>query len=530
MFRKKLLLPIFRVNYALLVRRTDKMASSTRVQTVSKRKEILIQAGLYAFSSQLTQLITLIAAILSRRFLGPAQVGVWATLQVIVEYSKYSTLGTLYSVAREIPYMVGKGQNKLADEIKNVVFTVVLSGSFLIAAGIILFAILTKGRFAPEMTYGLFFVSGIIILQRINDLMISLLRCYKKFTIASSQMVWSAIVNAFLVAFLTYFFKIYGFIWAMGLSFIFNVLYIHWRNNFHFRLKFDPKRFKALTLFGFPLMLIGIITTVLRSMDKIFIAKLLGFEALGFYSIAFMVLSYIGNFSNSVAIVLVPHLQERFAANDNPHDLSEFLYKAAHAFALTTPAMIGAAWIIAPYFIALLLPKFTPGIGAMKILSLSLFFLSLTQPYSDFLITIKKHLFLFPLLTLSTTVTVILNYYVIHAGFGITGVAWAMSFAAFFNFSTTYFLAARYLDEAREALRKYMVLMSNAVYLLLVLFLINHWIPADIHSIPKAVIQFLIFLTCYGPLLILFNHKLKLIPINFKKQNPINVDLESNEF
>ncbi len=499
---------------------------------MSKRKEIMGQAGIYAFSAQLTQLITLVAAVLSRRFLGPAQVGVWVTLQVIVEYSKYSTLGTLYSVAREIPYLVGKGQSKLADEIKNVVFTVVLSGSFLIAAGIILFAIFTKGRFAPEMTYGLFFVAGIIILQRLNDLMISLLRCYKKFTLASSQMIWSAIVNAFLVAFLTYFFKIYGFIWAMGFSFIFNVVYIYWHHNFHFRLQFDFKRFKALTLFGLPLMLIGIMTTVLRSIDKIVIAKFLGFEALGFYSIAFMVLSYIGNFSNSVAIVLVPHLQEKFAANDNPRDLSGFLYKAGHAFALTTPAMIGAAWTIAPYFISLLLPKFIPGIQAMKILSLSVFFFSLTQPYSDFLITIKKHFFLFPLLGLSAVVAVLLNYTLVRAGFGITGVAYATSFAAFFNFSTTYFLAARYLDNTGVALRKYAVLMSSAVYLIAILFLINLWIHPSNHPFQKMALQSFLFFLLYGPLLFILNRRFGLVAffkekLNRKEaqlQNPLTID------
>ena len=476
-----------------------------------KRKEIIEQAGIYTLSSQITQLITLVAAILSRRFLGPTQVGIWATLQVLVEYSKYSSLGALYLVAREIPYLLGKGQTEAADQIKNVVFTVVLLGAMLLGCAIFLFAFFTRSRFAPEMTYGLFFISAIIVFQRLNDFLISLLRCYKKFALASKQMIWSSLVNAVLVAFFAYYFKIYGFIWAIGLSFLFNIIYILAHQNFHFRLQLQAKRFQHIVSFGFPLMMIGILTTVLRSIDKIMVAKWLGFEALGFYSIAFMVSTYIGSFSNAIAIVLVPHLQERYGVHDNPKALAGFLSKAGDVFSITTPLMIGGAWIVAPYFVQLFLPKFIPGIEAMKYLSCSIFFIALAQPYSDFLITIKKHILLFPLLGGTALLSFAMSAGSIRLGYGIHGVALASTVAAFFNAAATYLLAARDLTHVRETLQKGWVFMSRFFYLLFIIGALRYAIPAHIESLQVTGARFFVFLILYSPLLFQLNRQFRLL-------------------
>ena len=480
---------------------------------MSKRKEIIGQAGIYAFSAHLTQVITLIASVLSRRFLGPTKMGIWTTLQIIVDYSKYSSMGVLYGVAIQIPYLVGKGKKEKAEGIKNMVFTIVLGGSFLIGSGIFLFALFTKRRFPPELTYGLFLVSAIVVLQRLNDLMIALLRCYKKFTLASSQMIWSAVANAILVAGLSYFFKIYGFVWAVGLSFVFNILYIHRHHPFHFRLHWQTEEARALIGFGFPLMIIGVMTTVIRSIDKIMIGKCLGFEALGLYSIALMVSTYLQTFFNSIAIVMLPHLQEKFSLQDDPRDLKGFLSQVSQAYALGMPVVIGIAWIAAPYFIALLLPKFIPGIAPMKNLIVGMYFLALAQPYCDFLITIKRYLSLFPLMGISALAACLLDLWAIRSGFGIAGVAFATSFGSLLYFSVIYFFASRYFTQPLAALQKYLTYLAGAAYLLLALFLVNRWLPSNFHSLPRTILQLAVFLVFYAPFLWILSRQLALVPL-----------------
>ena len=474
---------------------------------MSKLKEITKQAGIYSLSSQGAQFITLIAAVLSRRFLGPMQMGIWATLQILVEYSKYSTMGTMHGIARKIPYYIGKGQPQTGEEIKNIVFTVILINSLVLGAGLALFALGTWGRFAREVSYGLFFVSAIIVLQRISDFLLGLLRCYKEFVLASKQMIWSAIVNAFLVAFFTRSFKIYGFVCAVILSLVFNMVYIHFHHDFHFSFRFNRKQFAELFTFGFPLMAIGILTTILRSIDKITIVKLLGFESLGFYSVALMVSSYIMNLTNSIAIVLIPHFQEKYSLTDNPLDLKGYLLKASHAYALVIPVMIGIAWFVGPYFVTFFLPQYVPGITAMQILSFGMFFLTLFQPFQDFLITIKKHFLLFPVMSLTFLAAASLNYLAVRFGFGITGVAFATSLVFLFNFCLVFFVASRYVLNRKDALHEFLTFLGYCTYLILIFFLIRLAVPGNYHSFANTLLRSFLFALSYVPLLIILNQK-----------------------
>ncbi|MDD5672367.1 MAG: polysaccharide biosynthesis C-terminal domain-containing protein, partial [Candidatus Omnitrophica bacterium] len=238
--------------------------------------------------------------------------------------------------------------------------------------------------------------------------------------------------------------------------------------------------------------------------------KFLGFEAMGYYSIAVLVSSYIQTFYNSIAVVLFPHFQEKFSLQDDPRDLRAFLHKATYAYALTTPILIGLAWIVAPFFIGMVLPQFVPGIAAMKILCFSMFFLALVQPYSDFLITIKKHLILFPLLAATAAVALPLTLWVIHAGYGITGVASVMTFAGFFNFSVTYFFASRYFIDSYAALRKYFKFLGCGAYLSLILLVFSRLFSVAGQSFLGVTAEVLLFLLLYSPLFLILNRKFAL--------------------
>ncbi len=484
---------------------------------MSKRKEILKQAGVYSGGSVLTQLITVVAGILCRRFLGPLQMGIWSTLQIILDYSKYSTLGVMNAVSREIPYHMGKGEEGAAEKIKNITFTFIVVTSIFIGLCFVGFVLLTRGYFTPELTYGLFFIAAIIFLQRINNLFISLLRSYKEFSLAAKQMVLSALVNAVLVAFLTYFFKIYGFMCSVALSFVFNIVYIQLHYKFHFRWQFSLRPLWPLIRFGFPLMIIGLLITVLRSIDKIMIVKMLGFESLGLYSIAIMIYGYAGSFSTSIAVVLFPHFQEKFGKSDRPEDLKNYLLKASKAFALSMPVIIGLIWTAAPFFAAWFLPQYISGIPAMKNLSLALFFIALTQPYQDFLITTKKHFFLFPLLSLSSLLAFLLDYAVIRLGYGITGVAYMTAMVFMINFITTYLLSARYIADRKTIIVYLLKFFACFAYLILILFGINSSISVEALSLKEAIVKTAVFLLLCLPYFIVLNKEFGLIALIKKK-------------
>jgi len=64
--------------------------------------------GVYLSGTVVTQVVSLGAAILTRRFLGPVQIGIWTLMQLILSYTRYSSLGTMAASSLEIPFYVGK--------------------------------------------------------------------------------------------------------------------------------------------------------------------------------------------------------------------------------------------------------------------------------------------------------------------------------------------------------------------------------------------------------------------------------------
>ena len=141
-----------------------------------RKKEIIGQTGIYLFGTVMTQLIGGVTGVLTRRFLGPVQMGVWALLQVVVRYSNYSTVGTGAAASREIPFYTGKGDSEKVERIKNTFFTYGIASSVVIGALLCVAAFFLQNRLKPELYWGLLITAAILILQRFNEILITLVR------------------------------------------------------------------------------------------------------------------------------------------------------------------------------------------------------------------------------------------------------------------------------------------------------------------------------------------------------------------
>jgi O-antigen/teichoic acid export membrane protein len=429
-------------------------------------------------------------------------------------------MGVMESVGRDIPFYEGKGDHEKAREIKDLAFSFIVTTSALIALGIAAFAVFARHSFRHEIVVGLLLVAAIIILQRLNNLLICILRAFKKFSIESSQMVLSAIVNAIFIALLTYRFQIYGFILAMVLSFLFNILYLVSRYHYDFHWTLELKKIKPLIAFGMPLMSLGLLMTVIRSLDRIMLAKYLGFEAVGLYSIALMTCSYMSNFSIAFATVLFPHGQEKYAAAGNAQGMNAYLKKSSTAYALTMPILIGAAALLAPMAVVIFLPKFISSLLALRILVLSAFFVALLQPYYDLLITIRRHFALFPFLGGSILISIALYWGAIRLGFGIGGMAVAGCVISFLMFTALFFIASRYLCDRKVSLEFYAKLLGCFLYLGLFVFVLVSFFSTDALTIKNILSQILLFVLFCSPLLWILNRKffiVKILTEKFKK-------------
>ena len=484
------------------------MTSKSKTQ-----RDFFKQVSTFSSASLLTQAITLVAAILTRRFLGPVQTGVWSILQVILTYSAYTTLGTMDAATREIPSCKGRGDVSKADRIKNLVFTFGVLSAVIVAVGILIYAFVNRDGFNRDVYIGLLFASILVVLQRINNLQIVFLRAYKHFNIAAQQMIWSAIANALLVAFFAYRFKLHGFMIAMMLSFIFNIAFVARKRVFKLMTwVWNKELLIKLIKLGMPLLILTALSGFLMTVDRLLVARFLGFEATGLYSIAIMVNTYLASFPNSIGIVLIPNFEGRYGEKERIEHLKPMIDKLRFAFTIIMPALIGIAWLLVPLFLKLLLPDFIKSLWAVRFLLLSSFFFALVQPYWNLMIVMRKHLFLIPMMSFALIAALVLSYFAIKIGFGIEGVALTMTFVTFLEFRILFFIASRYLLNRAQRIYQYGLTLLMLFSVIIILSLLE-MLTIKINGLPQPLIKAVLFLVVYSPFLVVLERKIKVLPL-----------------
>lgn len=468
---------------------------------MSRSKEILKQVWVYTSAFALTQFVSVVGAIITRHFLGPLQTGVWSLVQVILNYTDYANMGVTYAIPIEIPFKRGQGKIDEAEKMKDCVFSFSFLTSVFFAISVMVYAFWQRSVLAEELFYGLIIASGIVVLQQMNNILISLLRAYKNFQLAGSQMAWSSIVNLVLVTALSSYFKLYGFMTAMALSFIFNISYVFYHENFRFRWVIDLSVLKSLMAYGLPLMILTFASTLLLTIDKIMIARYLGLADLGLYSIAVMTCGFVCSVPNAIGVVLLPNLSEKLGQTDNISELKSYFIKANHVFAVLMPLLIGFAWFLVPLLISLLIPKFENGLTSLRLLALGTFFIGLTQTYSNFIVVNKKHWKQFPLTVLVCLVAFGIILVAIQKGMGIEGVAVSMSLAMFINFTVLYFFAGHSVMTRAELWLEYFKMVGHFLWMVSLLYVVFH-LFGFISTGLRSVFQTAIFTFAYIPLVI----------------------------
>ena len=483
---------------------------------MSHSQKVAHQAGWYAAAYTATQFVTVLAAILTRRFLGPVQVGVWAIIQVILSYASYTTLGLANAIPREIPFYVGKGDMDKAARIKQTSFEFVMAMAFVFAAGLVAYALIERSRISGELFWGLLFAGGLVILQQLNNITITLLRCFMRFELAGKQMFLSAIVNAVLVAVLSYRFRLFGFMVAMGLSFLFNVGYIFYFEKVLFRFKlqfkFDFQLIRSLMAYGFPLMLLGLCETFVQTFDRIIISKYLGLELLGIYSIATMVNGFVFSFPNSVGVVLLPNVSEKFGRNEYRRDLKGYLKESDYVFCALMPILIGMAWFLVPPVIQWLLPKFSQGIPSLKYLVLSSFFMAVSQAYTNFVVVIRKQMRLFVVSAITILLAVSLNFWAIRWGGRIEDIARVQTIIFGINFSLIFFLSHFYLEMSASVFVQFGKILLKFGWMLFLLICISKYVR-PVNPMIRGIAQTAILLVLYIPFLLRLEKKYQLVSV-----------------
>lgn len=468
---------------------------------MSKRNEIFKDAGIYTFSSYIAQALDVVNGLLVRRLLGPANMGVWTFLQVIQSYAKHSSLGVTTATARDVPYFREKGDERKVEEVKNLVYTFTVFTSLLTALAVAVYALLKRHEFSREIFLGLLAVAVLILAQRIYNLFVVLLRAHKEFVFVGILNIISSFTGVVLTIVLTWRYSLYGFYAAMILNFLLNIGIIIRKTKYRFSFLFDWKALGPLITLGVTILAADILRSVLTSLDRLVIAKWLGFEALGIYSVGLMADNYLYALPNMFAVIIFPHFQEAFAKRDHPADLEKFLIKPTLSIAYFFPFIIGFVWCSSLWFVPVFLPQYISGLQALKILCLGAFFLAFTHSFSACLITLRRHVLLIPITGACIVFGFAVNWLFFKQGWGIEGVAAAEGLISVVFFILLSWFSMRETSSGKIIGKMYVKIFLIFIYFALTLWGADSFVSARISGLMlRALASFVLFAVMMIPL------------------------------
>ena len=451
----------------------------------SKKRRIVKDTLHLTSARYVAQGIGFFTAIAMRRYLGPFYMGIWSLLTIVLGYTSYLFFGVDKGIVNRIPFYAGQGDERSEEEVKNAGFGFMFLISILTGLGLLVTALILRNRFPVEVVVGLCALSVYLVLNNVCTFYQILLRARHNFSVLSKSMIFEACVNLMLVVLLVRNFKIYGLYVAIILITVLNTLFMHVLARYRFSFRFDPGRILSLAKVGLPITIIGFLQWGLSSLDRIMIAKMIGVTFVGYYSIPIMARSYIGQLS-SFGTVLYPRILQDYGEKQSINDIRKYAIVPLTINAYLLPVILGLMFFVGAFVIRMVLPKFIPGILAMQILLIDMFFRSCSYQAEHFLIALDKQTRLIPISVCALALNFTMNYIFIKRGFGIYGVAYATSFVTFLGFIAVQYYAMRHFTRSGEIVSFFIKIVTPFIYTVAIVLLLQRFLVMDNKYIEVA--------------------------------------------
>jgi len=132
------------------------------VAKLQDKQAMIKDATVYTIANYIAQGLGIVNSIALRRFMGPAAMGVWGILQVILGYCGYASFGTTKAMARDYPCLRGKGEHEKAEQLKDMTLCFSILMSVIPALIILGYLFVRWEQILPVLRYGLAFYPAIL--------------------------------------------------------------------------------------------------------------------------------------------------------------------------------------------------------------------------------------------------------------------------------------------------------------------------------------------------------------------------------
>ncbi len=425
-------------------------------------------------SLYVTRALYMIRGLVTARFLGPSDYGVWGTLGILLNYSNLAPLGSAEAVAREVPLHTERGEKDRARAVVEQSFSFNLYASLLASLAIFAYAHLRRASLDPIFFTGLHVAAAGITLQQLYFYYRIVLRAQRRFFFQSKVDILFALVNVPATIALVALRGLEGLYLSYVLVYVWIIGYLVWNVPIRLHARLDFTLIADLIRIGFPVYLLGLVYTLFMSVDRMIIAKFLTPADMGYYTIAYTIIGMLGEVPMVIAQVMSPNLIGRYSKSATPAEMLPYVETPTVAIATFFPVLqvvvlIGIEWVL-----RYILPRFLPGLVAIEILLFGALFIALTRGPSSFLLAVRKQGVAVGIYVICVLAAFGLNLWFVKIGWGLVGVAvatsvtYALLFALYVTYIFTFFFGRRIGAYARLYARLLLPFaLSAIVYLVL---------------------------------------------------------------
>jgi O-antigen/teichoic acid export membrane protein len=452
----------------------------------------------------LAKIISMPVPLVVARILGPQLYGVWTGVRVILSYSTATQVGTLQGMMTRIPYQQARGDTDSVANISNTVlkFNLITAGAGAIL--VLLASFILRHRYEPVFILALQAAAILIFCKRIYAYHGYLLRAENRFGLLSRVIFLYGLLNAAFKVSLVMLMNIYGLFLSEILTYVVIIMYIRRNQTRHYSSGiFDFKILMSSISVGLPLMLAGFAHTLHYTIDRLIVGLFLGSYSLGLYGFAMLIENLLGYIPTTIHQVLFPRIMAKISVAKDVAELKRFWYDPLNFLAHTITIPIGIAWLGAPLLIKYILPKYADALDVFRIISVSMYFISMPVTLRLFLIAMNKQTRLVFFSLAAIGINAGLSTTLIRTGYGIEGVAIAtgISFFALGNGLLVYALS-HLKRESRNTMNVFISLHLPFLYMICLLFLTDRFIAVPYVKIHNDILHTMIQMAAYMVLIL----------------------------
>lgn len=355
-------------------------------------KEYVFFSAATAFSAGMHFLFSIYA----KRIVAPLEYGIYSTCLILQTYLSYLQLGSLNSFNRDYPQIIGANDMKTAKEYRNTTFTFLLITYtlFVLVFGIAIISYTCYCDVEIKYTVGYLLSAVIGVLTVIESFGKSRARIEGNFifsTIVLLTQLISVLVGIVLLDIIGY----YALYITTIISLLIALVMFFEKSYSDIEFRINWSLLKALILSGVPLLISGLIWTVMNTIDKFVILGFMGTEALGVYSIAQNAFSFIVLIPTSLSQIFYVKMGKEYGASGSVHVLNKVANKFTAILAIITSIKAIVILFLLPPFVEFILPKYADGILSAQILVIGLVFYAPTIINGNILTILRKNAVLF---------------------------------------------------------------------------------------------------------------------------------------